>query len=352
MFRSPRLTAALGTALMALGLTTIAHAAEIFRLERQYNAMSAQFYAIADGEFYWLESIEHPIGQPEAFRLTGIDALTGATVIPKALADPGKAFAPYIFAEYFVLSEGGHGIETWSIYDRKTGERVGARGLVDGVWSAVIKDNVLILAQYGRRGGYLTRFSVPRMNFLGETRIPALTDIDAPTFFDGTIVGFRTRRCVSESRCPTELVGISLDGVETFAIELTDKSRSWCGLPFRIVDAFGPRIVAYLGCGLYVVVDLEQRRLLRTLPQFPKTLAAWVVLSDNFVFMRPESSVPATEGGPTGRDIYVFDLESGRDLGRADLAPGGIKVVGSKLLLRPYQNSDIFVYAIDAGALR
>jgi hypothetical protein len=339
---------------LALVLYATAHAAKVLRLENRYdldnryNIWKGSFDLLAEGKFYWPERPTLDAG----LTLKSLDAVTGASVDPDFQTVLGARQPPFILGDY-ILSDAGswYGMETWSLYDRRTGNRLATRNLVDHVHSAFIRGDRIILVQNIRGGGYLSTFTLPDMKFVSEVHPPALAGAIYPTMFGDKIVGLRwATSCADFDRCPIDLISLSLDGEEISRIELTAGNPPDCGGVYRIRDIDFPRVVVGLGCSRYAIADLEQHRLL-AMHQLFRGSGSWVTITGNLLFVRPETG-PVDVVKATAREIWIFDLESGRELARTDLlAPGQIKALGNKLLLRPYNTTELLVYSIDETAL-
>jgi hypothetical protein len=292
---------------------------------------------------------------PRAVRLVAIDALTGQSVSPELPRAIGFRGPPFILPNHIVAEFGDDMGSRWSVYDRQTGNLLGSRRLVDLVHGAIVKDNSLILVQNIRGGGYISTFTLPGMRFVGETRPEALARLRGTRVFGDEILGFATQPCSPDASCRFDLVSYTVSGEETSRITFSGQARPWCSIDprFSFEDMVSPQTVISLGCGQYAVVDLEQKRLLQYLPrQFPYSFGYRVVTSGSLVFVRPEESMPPKLGEPRGLGVWVFDLQTGKELAKVDLPEGALQPIGNKLLLTRYQSQGRQVYTIDETAIR
>lgn len=227
----------------------------LLQLERQYQLAIVGEWVFDNGQIYGEESVGS-LKQPQ-YRLIGVDALTGsATFHTKPAAQEIRA--RFFLQDYVIAQDGKY--NRISIFDRKTGTRVGAKRLSQGTLSALEKDGMLFLLQDSRQGyGYvLSRFSLPNMTFLGQEQPAQYSGLVSPMFINGTIAGIRAGRC-RDAPCRTELVAVTLDGKEVANIRLSEEPNQGNSCGDALGASRGALVVVRMDCGQYAVADRGRR---------------------------------------------------------------------------------------------
>lgn len=332
------------------------HASDDFLvLENKYEIGVESFWSqkfnLHDGHFYiWERSTNPTSGENSDHHVARISALDGSKEVYPTIGR-GR-FKVLKFLDGYVLASDGIYNRT-SLYDAKDFTRLGSKRLSDSILESFITENSLILVQSATGGPIQSKFSIPDMRYLGESKGDVFAGYESFKTFRGDFVGLRRLECTREV-CRYTFEFFDLQGRLSKSVEIAARAKygRHCGPSFQIFnDAYA---IVQGNCGQYFVVDLENKKLLYGLPEFAESNFYKIAVADRHIIIRPDKDIPSDTRLENTEPVSILDIETGAVVAKQHLPHGSLLSYGNKIILkrvRKYRTLDIEVYGLNDDVL-